>query len=134
MSAEAKNLHRFSENTLPENSGFLFSDSAQAQCLCTATRKAARVVTELYDLVLAPTGINQRNTSYCAAQAGEITQSHLGKQLGVTQDQRNTLSAMARYKVRRNLWVSAVESYGSGLPFDDNDIVWSGGSAVAELR
>ncbi|HET6935898.1 MAG TPA: TonB-dependent receptor [Candidatus Angelobacter sp.] len=37
----------------------------------------------------------------------------------VTQDQRNTLSATARYRVRRNLWLGAAECYGSGLPFDN---------------
>jgi DNA-binding MarR family transcriptional regulator len=85
MSAEARNLHRFSEGMLPGNSGFLVSTSAQAQCICAATRRAARAVNEFYDLVLAPTRI--KSTQYILLrsieEAGVITQSQLGERLGV---------------------------------------------------
>ena len=36
----------------------------------------------------------------------------------ITQDQRNTLSASARYDVHRRVWVSGQARYGSGLPVE----------------
>jgi hypothetical protein len=43
----------------------------------------------------------------------------------ITQDQRNTARAMARYQIRPRLWVAASATYGSGLPVElgeDSDI------------
>ena len=84
MSEQVRNLYQFSEGRLPADSGFLFS-AAQAQCLCTATRSAARAVSELYDLVLAPAGI--KSPQYILLRSiesvGKVTQWQLGEQLGV---------------------------------------------------
>ena len=39
----------------------------------------------------------------------------------VTQDQRHTIRARVSYRVTPSLWVAGVQSYGSGLPFEDFD-------------
>ena len=86
MSAQLPNLCPLSEDTLPGRSGFSFSTTAQAKCLCAEARRAARAVSELYDLVLAPTQI--KATQYillrAIGNAGELTQSQMARQLGVS--------------------------------------------------
>jgi len=44
----------------------------------------------------------------------------------VTQDQRNTVAAQARYQLRPRLWVTADARYGSGLPVQLEDDVQQG--------
>lgn len=84
-SAQASNLNRLSEGMLPGDSGLQCSASAQAQCLCAATRQAARAVSELYDVVLAPARI--KSSQYILLRsidrAGESIQWQLAEQLGV---------------------------------------------------
>jgi DNA-binding MarR family transcriptional regulator len=54
-------------------------------CLCLAARKAARAVTDLYDLVLSPAGIKATQFSLLNAigKAERISQHDLGTQLAV---------------------------------------------------
>lgn len=57
----------------------------RTQCVCAATRRAARCVTQLYDLVLAPVGL--KATQFVALQAidshGEIAQFELAREYAV---------------------------------------------------
>ncbi len=54
-------------------------------CLCLAARKAARAITDLYDLVLSPAGIKATQFSLLNAigKAERISQHDLGTQLAV---------------------------------------------------
>ena len=56
-----------------------------SDCACSMTRRAARSVTQLYDLVLAPTRIKatQFVLLRAIADAGQIAQWQLGKQLSI---------------------------------------------------
>ncbi|HVH85145.1 MAG TPA: hypothetical protein VM912_00355 [Terriglobales bacterium] len=57
----------------------------QAECGCLLTRRAARSVTQLYDIVLAPIGMKatQLVLLRAIADAGQIAQWQLSKQLSI---------------------------------------------------
>ena len=56
-----------------------------ADCVCTLTRRAARSVTQLYDVVLAPLGMKATQFVLLRAisEAGEIAQWQLSKDLSI---------------------------------------------------
>lgn len=63
----------------------LVSEPLQLDCACSLTRRAARSVTQLYDVVLAPTRIKatQFILLRAIADAGQIAQWQLGKNLSI---------------------------------------------------
>ena len=52
-------------------------------------------------------------------QGGELLQSH--DTLPITQDQRNTAYGRVRFQAASRLWLAAASSYGSGLPFEQDN-------------
>lgn len=44
----------------------------------------------------------------------------------ITQDQRNTVAASARYRVLQRFWLATTQSYSSGLPFEESTLTASG--------
>ena len=66
-------------------------------------------------------------------EAGELR--HVAARFPITQDQRNTVSAMARYEPHPRLWFGAGGRYGSGLPVElasDNDEAGGQGSGQGQ--
>ncbi len=71
----------------------------QTDCVCTATRRAARSITQFYDLVLAPIGLKATQFSLLQAIAvhGEIAQFVLSKEYAVAiETLSRRLSAMRK--------------------------------------
>lgn len=73
-------------------------------CGCIAVRRAARAVTQLYDLCLAPTGL--KATQFIILQAiaehGEVSQSQIAREIGALLE---TLSRRLA-KIRNAGWVT----------------------------
>ncbi len=61
------------------------SGALDTECVCSLTRRAARSVTQLYDVVLAPIGIKATQFILLRAisEAGEIAQWQLSKDLSI---------------------------------------------------
>lgn len=69
-------------------------------CVCAAVRRASRAITELYDLVLAPTGLKatQFITLREIGEAGEIAQWQLAKGYAIATETLSRRLGMARKK------------------------------------
>lgn len=79
-------------NPKPETNGLKIADSVpgavaalQLDCACSLTRRAARSVTQLYDVVLSPTGIKATQFVLLRAisDSGSIAQWQLSKDLSI---------------------------------------------------
>jgi DNA-binding MarR family transcriptional regulator len=72
----------------------------KTSCACAAVRRAARAVTQFYDLVLAPTGLRttQFITLRAIAEAGEIAQWQLAHQYAFAPETLSRHLSLARKK------------------------------------
>jgi DNA-binding MarR family transcriptional regulator len=73
---------------------------SQTPCACAAARRAVRAVTELYDLVLAPTGLKATQFIMLRAigEAGEIAQWQLAQGYAVANETLSRRLAAAKRK------------------------------------
>lgn len=79
------NSERSSNPKISDDATFCDIGGAQGDCGCMLARRAARSVTQLYDVVLAPTGVKatQFVLLRAIAEAGQIAQWQLSKQLSI---------------------------------------------------
>src|SRR5690348_8424353 len=79
------NSERSSDAKTSEGATFCEMGGAPGDCACMLARRAARSVTQLYDVVLAPTGVKatQFVLLRAIADAGQIAQWQLSRQLSI---------------------------------------------------
>jgi len=76
------------------------ADSTATQCACTTIRRASRAITQLYDLVLSPTGLRATQFVMLAAigREGKIAQCRLAEEYAVSVETLSRRLASLRRK------------------------------------